>query len=123
MTAMKYFLWVLIAQVVTISLTDGQQVPRDFIHPSDSLQEQNRQLPRRLAVDSFTENGNNNKEDKALADGALKVALALLYARLTYVAEFPTAATSYNISDQCKADSQIYYDSYLGLQTWALRSI
>jgi len=95
LNAMKILFWFLLA--LTILLIDGQ--PQTFVNTFNLPQQ--RQLPRRLAVDSFTENVYNN-EDKALADGALKVALALLYARLTFVAEFPTAATSYNISDQCK---------------------
>ena len=64
----------------------------------------------------------NNQQDKALFDRIKKVAYALLYARLTLEAEFPTATTSANISTQCKADSQLYYQSYITLQNWALRS-
>ena len=62
------------------------------------------------------------QQDKALLDRVKKVIYALLYARLTYESEFPTAATSANISQQCKADSQLYYNSYTSLQNWALRS-
>ena len=120
---MKSFLWIMVVQVLTIlTWINGQQVSRSQVDNPFNLQEaaQHRHLPRRLA---FNENAHNNKEDKALVDRVLKVALAVLYARLTYVAEFPTAATSYNISDQCKTDSRTYYDSYTGLQNWALRSI
>ena len=47
---------------------------------------------------------------------------ALSYARLTYITQFPTAATSFNISDQCKEDSQNYFRSYKAQKNWALRS-
>lgn len=111
---MKPLFWFLLASSIT--WINSQQLPRSIVNPFH-LKESH--YPRRLP---FDQNQNENKEDKALVDGVLKVALALLYARLTYVAEFPTAATSYNISDQCKTDSQIYYESYIGLQNWALRS-
>jgi len=119
---MKSFFWIMVVQMLTITWINGQQEPRSLVNNPFNLQEaaQHRHLPQRLA---FNENGPNNKEDKALVDRVLKVALAVLYARLTYIAEFPTAATSYNISDQCKTDSRTYYDSYTGLQNWALRSI
>ena len=66
---------------------------------------------------------NSNKENKAqLIDTIKQIVAALLYSRLTLEAEFPTAATSFNISQQCQSDSQLYYDSYTSLQNWALRS-
>lgn len=64
----------------------------------------------------------SNKEDKALVEPIIREALRVLYTRLASVTQFPTASTSYNISHQCKADSQNYNYSYINQHNWALRS-
>ena len=113
---------------LTIPSIDSQQIPQSFVNPFAPQQQQHRiplNINGRLPLDLRGIEKRHNfasKENKALIDSIKHIVLSLLFTRLTYVAEFPTAATSYNISDQCKTDSQTYYDSYTGLQNWALRS-
>lgn len=59
-----------------------------------------------------------NEEDKVLLFKS-----ALSFVQLAYISQFPTAATSFNISDQCKKDSQTYFHSYKEQKNWALKSI
>ena len=64
-----------------------------------------------------------SREDKVLSgDIVTKVVLALLFSRSTFVSQFPTAATSANISEQCKIDSHNYYNAFIDQEKWALRS-
>lgn len=97
--------------IAFIQKLEAQKIPQSFI---DSIASQSEFFP--LQVDFINEKGNNSVER------IKKAALALLYARLTYVAEFPTAATTVNINSRCKADSQNYFASYMAREDWALRS-
>lgn len=65
-------------------------------------------------IKSFNDQYNNYSDEY--------IESALSYARLAYIAQFPTAATSFNISNQCKEDSQIYFHSYKAQKNWALKS-
>ena len=99
---------------------DGQQIPESFVNPllHVPLNLDNNKRP------SFDFSARlNQQKGSTLTDTVIKIVAALFFTRLTYEAEFPTAATSFNISTQCKIDSQLYYDSYTSLQNWALRSI
>ena len=97
--------------VLFIQKVEAEKIPQSFI---DSIASQSDYFP--LQVDFVNENGNNS------AERIKKASLALLYGRLTYVAEFPTAATTFSINSRCKADSQNYFASYLAREDWALRS-
>ena len=97
--------------VLFIQQIESEKIPQSFIDSIASHQSQ--YFP--LQVDFINETNHS-------AEGIRKAALALLYARLTYVADFPTAATSARIGSACKADSQNYFASYMAREDWALKS-
>ena len=106
----NYFCLLLFALTVIKKLEAGtlKQLP-DLLTESAILQSQ--YFPSVVDLNDKTENYSDEYIESALS-----------YARLTYITQFPTAATSFNISDQCKEDSQTYFRSYKAQKNWALRS-
>lgn len=119
---MKYFCWLLI--LILLPLIASQKTIGEslFVNNQQYYSVNYNQRVDFRAIGNLSNNA-TLKEDKAMSeDIVMKVVLALLFSRSTYVSQFPTASTLANISEQCKIDSQIYYNAFIDQEKWALRS-
>jgi hypothetical protein len=119
---MKYFCWLLI--LILLPLIASQKTIGESLFVNNqqySVVNYNQRIDFR-AIGNLSNNA-TPREDKAMSeDIVMKVVLALLFSRSTFISQFPTAATSANISEQCKIDSQTYYNAFIDQEKLALRS-
>ena len=110
-----YWIFALIALKVEAENT----LPKLLI---DSVVFKSQYFPAEASLIELIDTNNVNDVNYSDRDKVLLFESVLSYARLAFISQFPTAATSFNISDQCKYDSQKYFQSYNARKDWALRS-
>ena len=107
--------------IFVISCNNGQEIRFPSLQHGDSSSLNEKVF---LNFDGIVNGINKISKEKKItfANSIKKIVAALLSVKLQYDSQFPTAATSFNISEQCKIDSLNYLNSFKQRTDWALNS-